>query len=146
MFPSGTDCGVDLRPHPDPAPLSLEGSLTWFPLSEAPSPGDPSCPDPVWQIQSLGISIKLCSVYSKYLKILGNSPRHLSLFFYLFLLDDLIYSQNPNYHLYANDYQIYISNPHLSLEFQIGTPNCLIYMYFECLTDISNLACQKTKS
>lgn len=146
MFSSGTDCWVDFRPHPDPALLSLEWSLTWFPLSEASSLGDPPCPDPVWQIQCLRISIKLCSGYSKYLKILGNSPRHLSLLFYLFFLDDLIYSQNPNYHLYANDYQIYISNPRLSLELQIGTPNCLIYMYFECLTDISNLACQKSKS
>lgn len=29
---------------------------------------------------------------------------------------------------------------------QIGTPNCLIYFYFECLTDNSNLTCQKNQT
>ena len=49
-------------------------------------------------------------------------------------------------YLYANHYQTYISNPLLFLEFQIGTPYCLIYIYFECLTDNSNLTCQKSNS
>ena len=90
--------------------------------------------------------MKLCSGYSKFLNILENSPSLFSLLFSCFFLDDLIHSQNPNYHLYANDYQIYISNPLLSIEFHIGTPNCLIYIYFECLTDSSNLICQKSNS
>lgn len=47
-----------------------------------------------------------------------------------FLLDALIHSQN---HLYANDYQIDISNPLVPLKFQIGMPYCLIYIYYECL-------------
>ena len=49
-------------------------------------------------------------------------------------------------YLYANHYQTYISNPLLFLEVQIGTPYCLIYIYFECLTDNSNLTCQKSNS
>lgn len=90
--------------------------------------------------------MKLCSGYSKFLNILENNLSLFSLLFSCFFLDDLIHSQNPNYHLYANDYQIYISNPLLSIEFHIGTPNCLIYIYFECLTDSSNLICQKSNS
>lgn len=62
-----------------------------------------------------------------------------------FLLHYLTLSQNSNYHFYANDYQIYTSNPLLSPEFQTGTSNILIYIYFECLTGISNSTCQKIK-
>ena len=46
--------------------------------------------------------MKLCSGYSKFLNILENSPSLFSLLFSCFFLDDLIRSQNPNYHLYAN--------------------------------------------
>ena len=90
--------------------------------------------------------MKLCSGYSKILNILENSPSLFSFFFSCFLLDDLIHSQNPSYHLYANDYQVYISNLLLSIEFHIGTPDCLIYIYFESLTDSSNLIYQKSNS
>lgn len=99
----------------------------------ATSPGDPARPVPVWLVQCLRESMKFCSGYSKYLNVLRNNLRFFPFLFYLFFLDDLIHSRKPNYHLYANDYQIYISNPLLSLKFQIGTPNCLICIYFECL-------------
>lgn len=90
--------------------------------------------------------MKLCSGYPKILNVLENSPSLFSFLFSCFLLDDLIHSQNPSYHLHANDYQIYISNLLLSIEFHIGTTDCLIYIYFECLTDSSNLIYQKSNS
>jgi hypothetical protein len=102
-----------------------------------------------WEIQltqALPGWWKHCSGSSKYLSILGHNPGLFSLPFYFFFLDYLSHFQSPNYHLYANDYQIYISNPLLSSEFQFGTSNSLICIYFECLTDNSNWTCQKSNS
>lgn len=95
------------------------------------------------ELPTLHLSEKHHSAHSEYL-----SPREqpwLLFAFYLSLLHYLTLSQNSNYHFYANDYQIYTSNPLLSPEFQTGTSNILIYIYFECLTGISNSTCQKIK-
>lgn len=109
----------------------------FFLPSEVTGLGNPAGPfwphDPISErINVSNIILKHHSGHSNHLNVAGSSSALISSLL-PFLPRSSHPFQNSNYHLYANDYQIYSSNPLLSSEFQIGTTSSLIYICFDVL-------------